>query len=266
MNIIQALILGIVQGLTEFIPVSSSGHLVLFHQWLGVTEHGLAFDVALHFGTLMAILIYFHEDIISLVRAVFVRSQQTKLAWLIAMATIPAAAAGFLLQDAAESTFRSSILVAMNLILVAFLMIGAEYYAKKQTQNKKRNKLNDTTTKQALAVGLAQAAAIVPGVSRSGATITTGIFMGMDRVAATRFSFLLGVPIMLGAITKVMFDGGLSSVQNEATIFAVGVISAFVSGMFAINFLIKYLAKHSLNVFAYYRIGLGILVLILALA
>lgn len=261
MNPLQALILGIVQGLTEFIPVSSSGHLVLLHEWLGVTENGLAFDVALHFGTLMALLIYFHKDLFNLAKAIFVKSEQTRLAWFIAAATIPAVIAGVLLEGLAESTFRSSSLVAMNLILVAFLMIGAEKYAARQ---KHKTKLADTKLKQALAVGAAQAAAIVPGVSRSGATITTGIFMGLDRVSATRFSFLLGVPIMFGAITKVMLDGGLEQVQNDRAIFAVGVLAAFASGLFAINFMLKFLAKHTLNIFAYYRIGLGILVLLLA--
>lgn len=261
MNPLQALILGIVQGLTEFIPVSSSGHLVLLHEWLGVTENGLAFDVALHFGTLMALLIYFHKDLFNLAKAIFIKSDQTRLAWFIAAATIPAVIAGVLLEGLAESTFRSSSLVAMNLILVAFLMIGAEKYAARQ---KHKTKLNDTKLKQALVVGAAQAAAIVPGVSRSGATITTGIFMGLDRVSATRFSFLLGVPIMFGAITKVMLDGGLEQVQNDRAIFAVGVLAAFASGLFAINFMLKFLAKHTLNIFAYYRIGLGILVLLLA--
>jgi undecaprenyl-diphosphatase len=263
MSILQALILGIVQGLTEFIPVSSSGHLVLLHEWLGVTENGLAFDVALHFGTLMALLIYFHKDLFKLARAIFIKSEQTRLAWLLLAATIPAVIGGVLLEDLAESTFRSSTLVACNLILVGFLIIGAEAYARRQ---KHKTKLNDTTAKQALSVGLAQAVAIIPGVSRSGATITTGIFMGLDRVSATRFSFLLGVPIMFGAITKVMLDGGITQVQNETGIFAVGVLSAFISGLFAIGFMLKYLAKHSLNIFAYYRIVLGVLVLLLALA
>lgn len=263
MNPLQAVVLGLVQGLTEFIPVSSSGHLVLLHEWLGVTANGLAFDVALHFGTLMALLIYFHKDLFQLAKSIFVKSEQTRLAWLLAAATIPAVIGGILLEDLAESTFRSSTLVAINLILVAFLMIGAESYAKRQ---KNKTKLTDTSPKQAVSIGVAQAAAIIPGVSRSGATITTGIFMGLDRVSATRFSFLLGVPIMFGAIAKVMLDGGLQQVQSETGIFAIGVFSAFVSGLFAIRFMLKYLAKHSLHIFAYYRIGLGVVVLILALA
>lgn len=263
MNGIQALILGIVQGLTEFIPVSSSGHLVLLRDWLGVTENGLSFDVALHFGTLMALLIYFHKDLFRLAKSIFIKSEQTKLAWLLLVATIPAVISGVLLGDLAETTFRSSTLVAINLIAVAFLMIGAEAYAKRQ---KHKTSLEKTTRRQALSIGFAQAAAIIPGVSRSGATITTGIFMGLDRVSATRFSFLLGVPIVVGAITKVMADGGLQTVQNDMGVFAIGITSAFVSGLFAISFMLKYLAKHSLNIFAYYRIGLGILVLLLALA
>lgn len=263
MTVLQALILGIVQGLTEFIPVSSSGHLVLLHQALGVTENGLAFDVALHSGTLMALLIYFYKDIFELAKSVFIKSDKTRLAWLLAFATLPAVVAGLFLEGLAESKFRSSILVAINLIVVALFMLAAERYAK---HYKDKTKLEATSTKQALGVGTAQALAIVPGVSRSGATITTGLFLGMDRVAATRFSFLLGVPIIFGAIVKVFLsDGVIDSVKGEAGIFAVGVIAAFASGLFAIQFMLKYLAKHTLDVFAYYRIGLGVLVILIAL-
>lgn len=260
MSILQALILGLVQGLTEFIPISSSGHLVLLHQAMGISNGGLAFDVALHVGTLLALLIFFYRDIISLVASLFKKTKHARLAWLLALATIPAVIVGVLLESAAETAFRSAKLVGINLILVAFIMIWAERHFQKRT---KHTGLDSINKKQALAAGFAQAAAIVPGVSRSGATITAGLFAGLDRVVATRFSFLLAIPITLGAVVKVIFtESGISEIQSEFTLFTVGIASALISGLFAIKFLLSYLSKHSLAVFAYYRIALGVCVLI----
>ncbi len=261
MSILQALILGLVQGLTEFIPISSSGHLVLLHQAMGISNGGLAFDVALHMGTLMALLLFFHKDIVSLARSLFVKSKHTRLAWLLALATIPAVIAGVLLESAAATAFRSVKLVGINLIVVALVMIWAERHFQKRA---KHTALDSINKKQALAAGFAQAAAIIPGVSRSGATITAGLFVGLDRVVATRFSFLLAIPITLGAVVKVIFtESGISEIQSEFTLFSVGIASALVSGLFAIKFLLSYLSKHSLSAFAYYRIILGLTVLIL---
>jgi undecaprenyl-diphosphatase len=263
MNILQAIILGLVQGLTEFIPVSSSGHLVLLHQAMGITENGLAFDVALHFGTLMALLIYFYKDIVLLIKGILGKNEYTQLAWLIVLATVPAALAGVALESTAESAFRSAHLVAINLIVAACLMLLAEHVARRYTR---KTQLKKITWSQALTIGVAQAVALVPGISRSGSTITTGLFLGIDRVAATRFAFLLGIPITTGAILKVMASGDtLSTIQSEAGVFAVGIVTALISGLLAIRFLLKFLAKHTLAVFAYYRIALGLLVIILAL-
>ncbi len=192
MNILQAIILGIVQGLTEFIPVSSSGHLLLLHQAMGITEAGLGFDVALHIGTLAALLVYFHKDIVTLLVAFFRQSPQTKLARLLAAATVPALIAGVLLQDKAETTFRSPLLVCISLSVMAVVMLVAERWSQKHQAQKDINKVSP---KQALLVGGAQAVALIPGVSRSGSTITMGLFSGLDRVTATRFSFLLAIPI-----------------------------------------------------------------------
>lgn len=263
MSIIEAIILGLVQGLTEFIPVSSSGHLVFLHQVFGVTENGLTFDVALHIGTLLALIIYFYTDIVLLARGIFRRNDYTKVAWLIVLATIPAVIAGMLLQDRAESAFRSVPLVAVNLIFVALVMLAAEWFAKRY---ERKTKLEGISLKQAVAVGVAQSLAIIPGISRSGSTITTGLFMGLDRVAATRFSFLLGIPITFGAIVKVLAsDAAFTQIGNEGNLFAVGIVSACLSGMFAIRFLLKYLSKHTLAAFAYYRLALGLLVLLATL-
>jgi len=261
MSILQAIILGLIQGFTEFIPVSSSGHLVLAHHFFGINEVGLSFDVALHVGTLGALLIYFHKDIGQLAKGLFVKNSHTRLAWLLAMATIPAVVVGILLQSSAETAFRSPRLVAINLAIVAILMLFAERYYHRHVNNP--TKLEKVTRKQAIIMGLSQAAAIVPGVSRSGSTITAGIFSGMDRVAATRFSFLLGIPITAGAIAKVFTESqAMQQVKDDKAIFAVGIITAFVSGLFAIRFLLRFLSKHSLAVFAYYRLVLSAIVLI----
>lgn len=252
--------MGLTQGLTEFIPVSSSGHLVLLHQALGITDNGLAFDVALHLGTLLALLIFFNKELINLTVALFRKNEQTRLAWLLILATVPAVAAGVLLESAAESSFRSARLVGLTMAGFAFVMIAAERYTRRQ---RRRDELKNVSWRQALIMGFVQALAIIPGISRSGSTITAGLFVGLDRVAATRFSFLLAIPITFGAILKVFTEQGtLDQVAREQTIFIIGILSAFVSGLFAIKFLLKYLAKHTLDVFAYYRIALGIFVLL----
>lgn len=260
MTFIEAAISGIVQGLTEFLPVSSSGHLVLLSKLFGETEEALLFDVALHAGTLLALLIFFHKDLFLLGKALFVKGPLTRAAWLLALATLPAVVSGFLLQDLAEDTFRSAVLVAVNLMVAGAVMLWAEMIAKKQTRE-----LQEVSLRQALIIGFAQALAVIPGVSRSGSTITAGLFAGLDRVTATRFSFLLGVPIIFGALLKVLADGGLSSVGDQLGMFVVGITAAFLSGLFAIRFMLRYLSKHSLAVFAYYRIALGLLVLFIVL-
>lgn len=261
MSILQAIVLGIVQGLTEFIPVSSSGHLVILHDVLGVAQTGLIFDVALHIGTLLALVLFFYKDIWALFKGVCDRSAiETRLAQMLLLATVPAAVAGFFLQSAAETSFRSSRLVAFNLLAFGIIMILAERYALKF---KTKTALTHVTPQQALLMGMAQAFAIIPGVSRSGSTITSGLFTGLGRVAATRFSFLLAIPITFGAIIKVLLsDAAFSQIDNSPAVFMAGIIAAFLSGLFAIRFLLAYLAKHSLAAFAYYRIGLGLLILL----
>lgn len=260
MSLIQAFILGLVQGITEFIPVSSSGHLVLAHHALGVFNGGLAFDVALHFGTLVALIGYFWKDLWQYLMALFHKNEKTRLTYLLIGATIPAAIIGFLLESKAESQFRSVRLVGCTMLIFGAIMLLAEHYYRKQ---RKHTSLEDITTKQALSMGFAQAAAIVPGVSRSGSTITTGLFLGLDRIAATRFSFLLGIPITAGAVLKVFTEGAVTQQFNaNHGVLIVGILTAFVSGLLAIRFMLGYLGKHGLHVFAYYRIALGILLLL----
>ncbi len=258
MTLLQAIILGAIQGFTEFIPISSSGHLVIAHSLLGLENGGLAFDVALHFGTLLALVTFFKNEIGRLSVAFFKKSRETNLARMLALATLPAVVAGMLLENAAESAFRSIRLVSFNLLIVGIVMLLAERYSKKLT----KKDVYEVRSGQAIGIGVAQAAALVPGVSRSGATITAGLFSGLDRVSATRFSFLLGIPITFGAILKVFLDGNLvSNFSGQMDVVLTGVIMSFATGLFAIKFLLKFLAKNTLAIFAYYRIILALVIL-----
>lgn len=260
MGILEVLLLGIVQGLTEFIPVSSSGHLVLFQEILGVEQAGLLFDVSLHFGTLVALFLYFWKDIKTIVQGFFAGKQTEKnLVFLLAIATVPGVIAGLLLEEAAATTFRSPQLVMITLGLFGLVMLLAERYAKQLTQND----VNKVSLRQALIIGVAQALAIVPGVSRSGVTISAGLFAGLNRVAAARFSFLLAMPTILGATIKVLLsDGALAAIGEQSLQFGLGFLTAFASGLLAIKFLLAFLTNHSLAAFAYYRFVIAAVILI----
>jgi undecaprenyl-diphosphatase len=245
-------VLGIVQGLTEFIPVSSSGHLILFDKLFGGHFSSLTFDVALHIGTLAALLVVFWRDILDLLKPA-----NRHMLNLIIIAIFPAVIAGVLLQDLAEDSFRSVNLVAFNLIAVALIMLYVDRRASLKL------KLEQLSGGKALLIGLAQAAALFPGVSRSGSTITAGLATGLDRVAATRFSFLLSAPVIAGAILKVMLGDGLHQAAAEPAVYLVGILASFVSGVVAIKFLLGYLSRRGLEVFAWYRIGLGVILLLI---
>lgn len=261
MSILQAIILGLIQGLTEFIPVSSSGHLVVAHQALGITESGLAFDVALHCGTLIALVIYFWKNLVSYARSLIKKDDNTRIAWLLIMATVPAAIIGYLLESKAESQFRSVRLVGLTMLLFGLVMLVAEYFYR---QHHKHTEFKKISRLQALVMGFAQAIALIPGVSRSGSTITAGLFAGLDRVAATRFSFLLGIPITAGAIIKVFASGGIThEFQSGSMVLIVGVLTALLSGLFAIRFMLRYLSGNGLQAFAYYRIAVGLMILLI---
>lgn len=268
-ELIQAILLGVVQGLTEFLPVSSSGHLLLAQYFFGLDPgtFGLPFDAALHLGTLVAVVWFFWRDLTRLALA-FARSlprpnladPDQRLAYLILAATFPAALLGFLFEGFFETAVRSPWLVAFNLAAVGALFIVAEAVGK---GNRPAPALR---LPEALGIGLAQAAALVPGVSRSGATITLGLFLGLRREEAARFSFLMGAPIIAGA-------GGLSVAEtagagisgHEALLFGAGLVTSAVVGYAAIGLLLKYLVSHSLRAFAYYRFALaGVVVILLA--
>lgn len=256
MSIFEALVLGLVQGLTEFIPVSSSGHLLLAQEVFGSEESSLAFDVVLHVGTLAALLIYFHKDLFGLAKNVFNKSKEGALARLIILATIPAALAGLLFADFIDENLRSPMVVVVTLSSVGVLMLLVEKYA----VNKKSK---DISTKQGLSVGFAQALALIPGVSRSGITITIGMLAGMGRVQAARFSFLLAIPIIAGSAFGVLLKDGDNLSFDGALV--VGMLAAFVSGILAIKFLLSVIGQYGLKPFAYYRIMLALIVLVFLL-
>jgi undecaprenyl-diphosphatase len=258
--VVNAIILGLVQGLTEFIPVSSSGHLILVGHFLHFQYSGLAFDTAMDVGTLLALLMFFARDFWDLIHDVVVGGPKRKLGWLIVAATVPGVIAGVLIQHEVETVFRSTQLVAVNLIWVGVLMWLVDRWAKRTRD------IEDINLPRALAVGLAQAMALIPGVSRSGITITTGRALGLDRIAATRFSFLLSAPIIAGATLKVMLGGeALSQMAAAPGLYAAGILAALISGYLSIKFLISYLSKHGLAVFAAYRVAVGVVILMIGL-
>ena len=256
----QALLLGILQGLTEFLPISSSAHLILlpwFFQWNNPLLDSLPFDVALHAGTLLAILWYFWRDWLGMIGGFFriltsrkVQHFQERLILYIILATIPAGVAGFLLQRTIESTFRNPALIVLPLVLVSFLMVYAE------RKSRLFQPLEGITFRDSMVIGIAQAVALLPGVSRSGITITAGLLQGYRREAATRFSFLLSTPAIAGA-TLLQLRHLLSAGPDEWFLIAVGFLSSAVVGYLAIAFLMRYLRAHTLGLFAGYRLLLA---------
>ncbi len=263
MDSFQAFVFGLVQGLTEFLPVSSSGHLVLVPWWLGWDDPGLAFDALLHWGTLLAVLIYFWRDWWEMVMALVHKLQgqptqgKDRLLLAILAGTVPAALLGFLLEDFFESLFGQPALVSVFMIITGFLLIFAERRTRTQIQAKPMEQLR---VPDAIFVGMGQALAIAPGISRSGSTIAAGLVRQLDRPTAARFSFLLGTPIILGAGLLKLDD--LMAMGTGTTGFMplmVGFFTAFVTGILAIRYLLRYLQQHTLNVFAYYVWAVAIL-------
>jgi undecaprenyl-diphosphatase len=260
-----------VQGLTEFLPVSSSGHLLLGQYFLGLDQDrfGLPFDVALHLGTLVAVVTYFWRDLLRMAGA-FVRSlspggrdladPDQRLAYLILASTIPAALIGFFLEGFFEETVRSPWVVVFNLVLVGVLFIVGEAVGSK---TRRADKLRFV---EAVGIGLAQAAALVPGVSRSGATITLGLFLGLRREEAARFSFLMSVPIIAGAGSLQLAEVAAEGMdRSQAAMFVAGFVSSAVVGYLTIRFFLRFVVHHSLRAFSYYRFGLAAVVAVLLL-
>lgn len=250
MEIVQAAFLGAVQGITEFLPISSSGHLFVLPWLFGWQDSGLVFDVALHMGTLLSIIIYFWKDWMDILR-----DPRKPLLWLIILGCIPAVVAGYLFEDYFETVFRSPAFVGGAMIAMGLLLWAAEAYGKKTRD------IAQVGLKDALVIGFMQALALIPGVSRSGITMTAGLMTGLQRQAAARFSFLLAAPITLGAgIYKLrhIFFSGLSA--DDASRFAAGMVLSAVAGFLAIKYLLRYLQAHTFYVFVWYRLVFGLLI------
>ncbi|NTW27011.1 MAG: undecaprenyl-diphosphate phosphatase [Candidatus Moranbacteria bacterium] len=266
MTIFQAIFLGVLQGLGEFLPISSTAHLILLPWFFGWDDPGLSFDVALHVGTLVAVVAFFWRDWLTIFQLSLQKISNFKfqisnseayppqLLWLLVIASVPGAIFGFMLDNKAEEAFRSPLLVAFTLSVVGLVLFLVDKYAIH------RKEIGAITKKDALLIGLSQAIAIIPGVSRSGATMTTGLFLGLSREQAARFSFLLSTPIIFGAaIVKVpqLFRAGITM----PLLF--GILAAAISGYFAIKYMLKFIAKVGYAPFFYYRIVLaGLIVLV----
>jgi undecaprenyl-diphosphatase len=260
----EAIVLGIVQALAEFLPISSSGHLILAPWLLGWKSHGLTFDLALHLGTSAALLGYFWRDWLKLVRAVLLglavpaarRLPEWNLAWLIVIGCVPAAVVGVLFEDVIETAFRQPALIAVLLIVFGLILLAADRLGR---QNRS---LSCISLADALVIGCAQVLALMPGVSRSGITLTAGLFRGLERAAAARFSFLLSAPITIAAALyklRILFREPPAS--SDLLAFAVGAVTAAIVGALAIGFLLRYLQRQPVDVFVWYRVAAGLLVL-----
>jgi len=271
--VFQALVMGIVQGLTEFLPVSSSGHLVLvpfLFGWDDAFINSLAFSVMLHLGTLVALLAYFRDDWLRLIPAglaairdrSFRENADRRLAWLLVAATIPAALAGAIFNDLIEAQFREVGLVVVMLVVGGVILFVADRVGRRSRA------IADVTFPVAVGIGAAQALALIPGISRSGISIAAGRFAGLDREAAARFAFLMATPITAGAIvfeTRRLVTGE-AGVTIELAPLLVGMVAALLAGLAAIHLTLRYVRTHSLDIFVWYRFALAAIVVVVWLS
>ncbi|TAK60888.1 MAG: undecaprenyl-diphosphatase UppP [Dehalococcoidia bacterium] len=266
---LKAAVLGVIQGLTEFLPVSSTGHLVLAEKAMGVSQdrYGLSFDASLHLGTLLALLVFFGMTWVRLffgglrtMRERSFRDPEGRLGWLIVLGTIPAGVAGVLLESTIEDAFRAPLLVATMLIAFSVVFVIAE------ARGRQRRDTSQLGWADALIIGVAQAVALVPGVSRSGATICAGLLRDVERREAATFAFLLSAPVIAGAglkqLVAVVRDFADGTYHGEDFVFfSTGFACSAIVGWFSIRFLLAYLTTNSLRAFVIYRVGLGVAVI-----
>lgn len=264
MSSLEAIVLGFVQGLTEFLPISSSGHLRIVPAFLGWEDPGAGFTAVIQLGTMAAVLIYFRKDLWRIASAWLAelrlpyarRSQEANLGWFIILGTIPIGVFGVIFGNAIETGARSLYLIGSALILFSLVMVAAE------RAGSHRRELSEMNARDGLFIGLFQALALIPGVSRSGSTISAGLFRDFDRLAAARYSFLLSVPaVVLSGLFELRKVGEKGSPGVGATVIAT--VIAFIVGYAAIAWLLRYLSTHSLRIFVIYRVALGVLVLAL---
>lgn len=266
---ISIIILGIIQGIAEFLPISSSAHLIIFRDLFGlgrniITEDlALTFDIALHFGTLLAIIIYFFKDFWTMfIKGVTkgIKDNEGKMLWYIIFATIPAAIAGVLFEEQVESFIRTNfILIGIALIVMGVIIYFVDKHFKENVS------LDKMTIKDAILIGCSQVFALIPGFSRSGTTIAAGRTLKLKREDAAKFSFYLSAPIVAGAVAISILKGELSVVTANISIFIIGILVSFIAGLLCIRFLLNYLKKHDFKIFMWYRVLLGIIVIIYAL-
>jgi undecaprenyl-diphosphatase len=265
MSTLEAIVLGFVQGLTEFLPISSSGHLRIVPALLGWEDPGAGFTAVIQLGTMAAVLLYFRADLWRIasswlreLRTPIPRaSQDARLGWFIVLGTIPICVFGFVFKDQIESGARDLYLIGSALILFSLVMLAAEHYGTR------RRSLGEMSGRDGIAIGFAQALALIPGVSRSGATISAGLLRGFNRLDAARYSFVLSVPaVVLSGLFELRKIGEAGEPKVGATVVAT--IVAFVAGYVSIAWLLRYLTSHSLRFFIVYRVALGSLVLVLA--
>ncbi len=260
MGLLQAIIYGIIQGLGEFLPISSTAHLVLAPWLFGWDDHpGLAFDIALHMGTLLAVAIFFYKDWIRLIKAGFtdMKSKDGKLFWFIMLACIPGGIFGVLLEEQVETTFRNPLLIGIMLILMGIVLYLADKLSKSEIV------LKDIGFRRSFLIGVSQALAMIPGVSRSGITMATGRVFKLNREDAARFTFLLSTPfIFLSGVYKAK---DLLSISVDTVPFIAAIATAGIVGAFAIKFILEHLKRKGFGIFAAYRIILGTIVIAVAL-
>ncbi len=253
---LQAIILAIVQGVTEFIPVSSSAHLIVVEDFMSTVFGGVAFDVVLHLGTLLALLVYFRKDLSGLARSLKEESRNRRLLVNLIIASLPAAILGFFLFELAETLMRNLWLVVFMLVIVSVPMFLVD-------RRMGERSVHDLKTKDAWWIGLAQSLALIPGTSRSAATIVAGSWLGMSHVESARFSFLLAIPVLIGASVRVLLDQvSFQVIATHWDIYLVGLVVSFIAGLLVIKFLLSYLANHKLAVFAWYRIVLALILVV----
>jgi undecaprenyl-diphosphatase len=263
MSLLQTILLALIQGITEFLPISSSAHLILPSQLLGWPDQGLAFDVAVHFGTLLAVITYFRHDISSLLIAWFgqfagrPKDEHTRLAWFIIAATVPAGLAGLIFKDFIETNLRSTLVIATTTIVFGALLWFAD------ARNKQVKDLAAMTLSAALVIGCAQAIALIPGTSRSGITITAALLLGFSRENSARFSFLMSIPIILlsaGIVTFDLFEA--SAIDWQALI--IGTIVSGLSAYVCIHYFLAFINRLGMLPFVIYRFALGMFLLFIS--
>lgn len=270
LKILSIIILGIIQGIAEFLPISSSAHLIIFRDLFGIgtgleENLNLTFDLALHFGTLLSIAVFFFNDFLNMIIKGFtkgIKDEQGKLLWYLIIATIPAAIAGVLFEEVIEKAIRSNFLIiALALGFMGIIIYLADKYGKNT------NSLKKMSIKEAFLIGCSQVFALIPGFSRSGTTIAAGRLLGLNREQTAKFSFYLSAPIICGALLLELLDKTVwSLILANLSTFILGIVISFITGLLCIKYLLKYLQKHNFKIFMIYRLLLAaIIILVLIL-